>query len=358
VNENNNTKEQESLMDTDDTKQGGNEDYKSTGRQILFAVFDGHGGQLASTFVSGCLHKNLVKSSHYPRYPKRALRESFLITDSAYAKKYPVNGLQDGSTGCVVLIIGHRLYVANVGDSRAVLCRSGKAIELSFDHKPDRDIEKKRIEAIGGIVKKGSFFNIPMGPFRIYTADGVRGGLAVARAFGDTFYKEATHPVDKQLVIAVPEITERTIDNEDEFIIVASDGFWDVFSNEEAVKLVRDLKNTKKQNPTEVSTALTTEAFTRDSLDNITVIVAFLGDWDIEGGSSEKETEDESTEEASDVIIHTDINNGSQTLPSSSDLTYPDTSSTNNNTTNNEDSLNYSVIGESTDENQEEGNKG
>lgn len=94
-------------------------------RCSFFAVFDGHGGQLASTFASGYLHKNLVKSAHFPHDPIRALEEACEITDREFAEKYQSATSQDGTTACMVLIMGQRLYVANVGDSRAVLCRKG-----------------------------------------------------------------------------------------------------------------------------------------------------------------------------------------------------------------------------------------
>jgi serine/threonine protein phosphatase PrpC len=184
--------------------QVGKEHSNATERCSFFAVFDGHGGQLASTFASGYLHKNLVKSVHFPQDPIRALEEACELTDREFAEKYQTATSQDGTTACMVLIMGQRLFVANVGDSRAVLCRKGmatplhhdrpsgrccraaidpitisshscsfcshatlgKAVALSDDHKPDKPSEKKRIEDSGGVVKKGSFFNIPMGPFR------------------------------------------------------------------------------------------------------------------------------------------------------------------------------------------------
>jgi len=249
----------------------------SVPRQAYFAVFDGHGGQLASTFVAGNLHKMLFTSSFYPHRPQQALTESFYSVDQLYAKQYAVQGQQDGSTGCVILIIGQHLYCANVGDSRAVLCRDGNVIDLSHDHKPNKESEKVRIEACGGIVKKGSFFNIPMGPFRIYMADGLRGGLAVARGFGDIFYKDPKVARDKQLVIVVPEIVEHELCfGQDEYIVIASDGFWDVFSSEECVQLVSKMKNENKMSAQQVSKSLAEAAYKKDSLDNITVIVGYL----------------------------------------------------------------------------------
>lgn len=97
-------------------------------RCSFFAVFDGHGGQLASTFASGVLHKNLVKSAHFPDNPILALEEACALTDREFAEKYQTATAQDGTTACMVLIIGRRLYVANVGDSRAVLCRRGSCL--------------------------------------------------------------------------------------------------------------------------------------------------------------------------------------------------------------------------------------
>jgi protein phosphatase 1G len=83
----------------------------------------------------------------------------------------PQPGSDSGCTACVVLLHGDQLVVANAGDSRCVLCRAGKAVELSFDHKPEDDEEKSRIEKAGGKV----------------TMDGrVNGGLNLSRAIGES----------------------------------------------------------------------------------------------------------------------------------------------------------------------------
>ncbi|XP_020085336.1 probable protein phosphatase 2C 30 [Ananas comosus] len=123
-----------------------------------------------------------------------------------------------GSTAVVALVSRSRLLVANCGDSRAVLSRRGRAIPLSVDHKPDRPDELARIEAAGG---------------RVIYVNGARvhGILAMSRALGDKYLKPE--------VISDPEIkvVERTA--EDEFIILASDGLWDVLSNELACDVAR-----------------------------------------------------------------------------------------------------------------------
>lgn len=79
-----------------------------------------------------------------------------------------------GTTACVLLVTNDLIYCANVGDSRAVLCSDGKAIPLSYDHKPQNDEELARIEKSGHFVED----------------DRVDGNLALSRAIGDFQYKD------------------------------------------------------------------------------------------------------------------------------------------------------------------------
>jgi len=298
-------------------------------RQSFFGVFDGHGGQLASTFVADQIHKNLVNSQHYPDDPKQAFEEACDVTDNLYREAHQFAAAQDGTTACMVLVIEDKLYTANVGDSRAVLCRNGKPYPLTNDHKPDKDSERKRIEDAGGIVKKGSFFNIPMGPFRVYLSDGVRGGLAVSRAIGDTFYKDATKPKEHWLISNIPDTSSEILDpREDEFFIIASDGFWDVFTNENAVTMTRQLSD-QGMSPAEISHELTEKAFSRESLDNITVVVVKIDSptrrdpMTVEDASSTTQSDSSSTEpspgDSPATTTPLDDSSGTTTKPSSDD---------------------------------------
>jgi serine/threonine protein phosphatase PrpC len=154
-----------------------------------------------------------------------------------------------GTTACVVLITPKWIVCANAGDSRAVISRHGnQAVPLSTDHKPDDDLEDRRIRAAGGYVAGGR----------------VEGDLAVSRGFGDFRFKNAVvvtsvpfsglvdtngneqshlnmNPGD-QKVSPIPDVVfhERDATN-DEFVIVACDGIWDVQSNYDAVQTVGDL---------------------------------------------------------------------------------------------------------------------
>ncbi|CAD5312006.1 unnamed protein product [Arabidopsis thaliana] len=129
-----------------------------------------------------------------------------------------------GSTAVVSVITPEKIIVANCGDSRAVLCRNGKAVPLSTDHKPDRPDELDRIQEAGG---------------RVIYWDGARvlGVLAMSRAIGDNYLKP--------YVTSEPEVTVTDRTEEDEFLILATDGLWDVVTNEAACTMVRMCLNRK-----------------------------------------------------------------------------------------------------------------
>lgn len=123
-----------------------------------------------------------------------------------------------GSTAVVAVVSPTHVVVGNAGDSRAVLSRAGAPVELSVDHKPDRPDELARIEAAGG---------------RVIYWDGARvlGVLAMSRAIGDGYLKP--------FVSSEPEVTVTERTGEDECLILASDGLWDVVTNEMACEVVR-----------------------------------------------------------------------------------------------------------------------
>eukprot|EP00308_Calcidiscus_leptoporus_P016900 CAMPEP_0119398654 /NCGR_PEP_ID=MMETSP1334-20130426/140955_1 /TAXON_ID=127549 /ORGANISM="Calcidiscus leptoporus, Strain RCC1130" /LENGTH=381 /DNA_ID=CAMNT_0007422523 /DNA_START=534 /DNA_END=1679 /DNA_ORIENTATION=- len=142
----------------------------------------------------------------------------------------PASHVEAGCTAVVVLIRGSKVFVANAGDSRAVLCRAGQAVALSFDHKPSLPTELARIEAGGGWV----------------TAQGrVNGNLNLSRALGDLKYKgDDSRPRAEQIISAEPDVDVHTISDGDDFIIIACDGIWDCLTNQQAVDFVRPLVDT------------------------------------------------------------------------------------------------------------------
>jgi len=252
--------------------------------RALFAVFDGHGGSQVSQIASQFFPKVLVNCAQQyekerPESPsskelekrgerdpegEEALNRAMLALDALLHKdwppgKGPYETLQEieasmpsgkrsnpfnlvGSTAFVALVDcgeetpikgrPQRLTVANCGDSRAVLCRAGKAIELSEDHKPELKKEEERIIKAGGQIKQ-------IGP--CHRIDFVQGwGLNLSRALGDFEYKgNKDLPPEEQKVIAVPEICTLPLTDKDEFLLLACDGIFELHSSQEAINTVR-----------------------------------------------------------------------------------------------------------------------
>ncbi|CAN6236522.1 unnamed protein product [Urochloa humidicola] len=216
----------------------------------LFGVFDGHGGAKVAEYVKENLFSHLLRHPKFMSDTKVAIDDAYKSTDSEFLESDSSQN-QCGSTASTAVLVGDRLFVANVGDSRAIICRGGNAIAVSKDHKPDQTDERQRIEDAGGFVMWA-------GTWR------VGGVLAVSRAFGDKLLK--------QYVVVDPEIREEVVDGTLEFLVLASDGLWDVVSNEEAVAMTRSI-----QDPEEAAKKLLQEAYKRESSDNITcVVVRFL----------------------------------------------------------------------------------
>ncbi|XP_021729054.1 probable protein phosphatase 2C 76 isoform X2 [Chenopodium quinoa] len=221
---------------------------KKNGKTVcLFGIFDGHGGSRAAEYLKDYLFENLMKHPKFIEDTKVAISETYKKTDAEFLDSEKDTFRDDGSTASTAVLVENHLYVANVGDSRTVISKAGKAIALSEDHKPNRLDERKRIESAGGVVMWA-------GTWR------VGGVLAMSRAFGNRMLK--------QFVVAEPEIQEQEINEELELLVLASDGLWDVVPNEDAVSIAW-----AEEEPEAAARKLTETAFNRGSADNITCIV-------------------------------------------------------------------------------------
>ncbi|GMH28095.1 hypothetical protein Nepgr_029938 [Nepenthes gracilis] len=213
----------------------------------MFGIFDGHGGPRAAEYLKEHLFENLMNHPKFMTDTKLAISETYKQTDMDFLDAEKDTYRDDGSTASTAVLVGNHLYVANVGDSRAVISKAGKAIPLSEDHKPNRIDERKRIENAGGYVMWA-------GTWR------VGGVLAMSRAFGNRMLK--------QFVVAEPEIQEQEINEELELLVLASDGLWDVIPNEDAISIAH-----AAEEPEAAARKLTETAFARGSADNISCIV-------------------------------------------------------------------------------------
>ncbi|KAI4322701.1 hypothetical protein L6164_022371 [Bauhinia variegata] len=213
----------------------------------LFAIFDGHLGHDVANYLQNHLFDNILKQEDFWTDPKSAVKRAYLTTDEKILEQSLVLGRGGSTAVTAVLINGQKLVVGNVGDSRAVICKNGKAKQLSVDHEPSK--EKRDIESRGGFVSK-----IPGDVPR------VDGQLAVARAFGDKSLK--------MHLSSEPDVVIETVDEAAEFLILASDGIWQVMSNQDAVDSIRHIKDAQ-----DAAKHLIEDAVTKKSKDDISCIV-------------------------------------------------------------------------------------
>ncbi|KAI5415502.1 probable protein phosphatase 2C 13 isoform X1 [Lathyrus oleraceus] len=232
----------------------------------FYAVFDGHGGPEAAAFVKrNAMRLFFEDADMLQSYDTDAFfleklevshRRAFIRADLALADEQSVSS-SCGTTALTALVLGRHLLVANAGDCRAVLCKRGAAVEMSQDHRPSYLPERRRVEELGGFIDDGY----------------LNGYLSVTRALGDwdlKFPLGAASPL-----IAEPDVQLVTLTEEDEFLIIACDGIWDVISSQVAVSLVR--RGLRRHNdPQQSARDLVKEALRLNTSDNLTVVVICL----------------------------------------------------------------------------------
>ncbi|KAE9613985.1 hypothetical protein Lal_00016471 [Lupinus albus] len=237
----------------------------------FFGVYDGHGGSQVAKFCAKRMHlviaeecdKEMAGGTEWQRRWEAVFAKGFERTDTEVLLD-AVAPEMVGSTASVVVLSGCQIITSNCGDSRVVLCRRTQTIPLTVDQKPDRQDELLRIEGTGGKV-------INWNGARVF------GVLAMSRAIGDRYLRP--------WIIPVPEITFTARTEEDECLVLASDGLWDVMTNEEVGEVARHILrrrrrsslSTEEISPAQVvADSLTEIAYGRNSEDNISIIVVDL----------------------------------------------------------------------------------
>ncbi|XP_010526243.1 PREDICTED: probable protein phosphatase 2C 60 [Tarenaya hassleriana] len=243
----------------------------------FFGVYDGHGGKVVAKFCAKYLHQQVLSNEAYAvgdirtslqraffrmdemMQGQRGWRELAILGDKLNKFTGMVEGLiwsprsrdhnnhhddwpsedgphsdfpgpTSGCTACVAVIRHNHLFVANAGDSRCVISRKGQAYNLSTDHKPDLEAEKKRILKAGGFIHAGR----------------VNGSLNLARAIGDMEFKQNKFlPAEEQIVSANPDINTVELCDDDDFLILACDGIWDCMSSQQLVDFIHEQLNSE-----------------------------------------------------------------------------------------------------------------
>jgi serine/threonine protein phosphatase PrpC len=223
-----------------------------------FAVFDGHSGADAAEHAAARLHGLLARdpvlrgSRHAAAAAgaagdahelgpavAAALRACFHAVDAEILARARTSGGREGATALVALRMGPHLFTAHAGDARAVLRRAGgRAHRLTHDHKPSDPGERARVEAAGGRVEHLGCWrvvSIPADPARLPA------GLAISRSLGDLDFKGCGSDGTGAGVTADPTVGRTLLKASDDVLILASDGLWDVLSDQQACDITGEV---------------------------------------------------------------------------------------------------------------------
>ena len=260
-----------------DISQGENERFN------IFGVFDGHGGKEVSTFVKHHFTKSFlsnkkIKNDHIKQViidtflnmdelmqESEGIKELKLLSkksqeeDDIFAKKHGIVetqmdlyikallnkdenvALSRGCTACVCVVDNKtkKMYFANAGDSRVILCKNGKAFRMSIDHKPELELENNRIHKAEGWVNSYGRIN---------------GNLNLSRCLGDLEYKKNKKlKPQEQIITAYPDVIEEKMSKDNEFVIIGCDGIWDCIQDQEVCDIINKKLNTPGIDPFKVN---------------------------------------------------------------------------------------------------------
>jgi len=220
-------------------------------------IYDGHGGkraaQIAAEMLTPCFLKLWEGEAEKPLKKRRGeaelLRQAYTDVDDHILNA----GVKSGTTSATFYVIDKRYIVSNAGDTRVIIGTKAGADLLTLDHKPSLSEERSRIEKSGGFISG-------------YGTPRVQGVLAVSRALGDAGLKP--------FVISDPRIVEGLLEKDNDFVILACDGIWDVLIPQEVIDIARSAES-----PQEGARQIKDRALDYGSTDNISVIVIDLRDY-------------------------------------------------------------------------------
>ncbi|KAF2322704.1 hypothetical protein GH714_029151 [Hevea brasiliensis] len=221
-------------------------------------VYDGHGGPETSRYINDNLFQHLKRfSAEQQSMSVDVIKKAYQATEEGFlslvTKQWPMKPqiAAVGSCCLVGVISGGILYIANLGDSRAVLGRAVKAtgevlsVQLSSEHNASIESVRQELQSLHPddsqiVVLKHNVWR-------------VKGLIQVSRSIGDVYLKKAEfnrqplyakfrlrEPFKKPILSSEPSISVHQLQPHDQFIIFASDGLWEHLSNQEAVDIVQN----------------------------------------------------------------------------------------------------------------------
>ena len=257
-------------------------------------MFDGHGGAQVAAHLAEHAHASfankLQSQGNFLGRSDSNQRKDMALALSGCVREMEEQVLRrsawdhQGSTAALICVDGQSIWAAGVGDSRAVLSRGGEAVELTEDHKPNNKEDQARIEALGGSVDWIGWTDPEGRPVEGMGSYRVNGNLAISRSIGD---KD-----EKPYICSEPTIKRFDWEHaHDEFVVVATDGLWDVLESDECVNFVHsalkvgeeswsgkqhDFQAIYRRRKQCMAQYLAEEAMRRGSLDNVAVAILWL----------------------------------------------------------------------------------
>eukprot|EP00775_Hariotina_reticulata_P007448 gene7448-7658_t len=231
-------------------------------RAAFAAVFDGHGGDEAAEYLQDHLFSHLLEQQDLlASEPLKAFGAAVHLAEQEVLMQFEATSCKAGSTLLAALLVDDKLFVANVGDSRAVIGRGTQAQQLTRDHKPTCLQEQERIKRDH--------------PEAEISGDGyLYGELGVARALGSQHLKRDP---SKRALVASADLFTVQLQKEDDFVVLATDGLWDKVGSSEAVQVMRRTLASSRDASTAAG-ALVDRAQRLGSQDNISVVTLLLHD--------------------------------------------------------------------------------
>ena len=237
------------------------ENFNNDKCQMIFEIFDGHGGDEMSSYLQANLAKiykqNLLLNKGNIIL---SLKNAFHDADDEMREQLNIEGL--GSTGTLVHIVkglgpSLEVYSANVGDSRVSLISPEHIIRLSCDHRTTDEKEKKRILEAGMEI----------------IDDRICGTLMLTRIFGNYEYKDENEKDNNTGLICEPFISKINIDLniENQFLILASDGIWDILTEEDIQNIIKKYQDTQK-----ICSVIIKKCLENEAWDNMSVFAVKL----------------------------------------------------------------------------------
>lgn len=247
----------------------------------LLGVFDGHGayGHDVSRYIKEHLEECIMRTLKStdlgnPELVIDAIKDGFKSVSTGI-RRGTIDSIHSGSTCVIVVIIGDVCICGNVGDSRAVLVRNNGSkgwfpVPLSEDHKPSVEDERARIIERGGVIaQQCSSSGVYSGPLRVWLPGQQAPGLAMTRSMGDSL-------ATKIGVTSDPEMRQIMLTDQDQAIVLASDGLWEVLSNEEVVRILSDWERFGADQTVERLMEEAQRRWDGNTVDDTTIVLAWL----------------------------------------------------------------------------------